>query len=66
MSFSELTLGAELARFGADFVICVREPTVAEVAQMDRKHGGRRAKTGSDGVPFRDVNVLRSRSSVIT
>ena len=51
-SVSELPSGTELVRFGADFVMCGREPTIAEAVEMGRQDAERRANAAPDGLPF--------------
>ena len=52
MLASQMPPDVELVRFGADFVICQREPTVEEAAEGERQFAERRAMAGSDGLPF--------------
>ena len=42
----------ELVHFGADFVLCYREPSDAEVAEMERRSEEARANRDPDELPF--------------
>ena len=42
----------ELVYFGADFVLCYREPSDAEAAEMERRFNEARANRDPDELPF--------------
>ena len=42
----------ELVHFGADFVLCYREPSDAEVAEMEQRSEEARANRDPDELPF--------------